>query len=1058
MVATLNQGTGSPEGVVTADQGSVYSDTSNGFFYMKQSAIGNTGWQRVNKLIDVKAFGAKGDGSTNDTTAIQNAMKVAVEDLGDVSNQLSSWVITGATSLNTNQLTLYWNLSNSGTTRTVSVYKNSAKSSGDKVAEGNRTGDGLITLNEQNSSGLTGSVMVTYSADDTDSGNKLMLGGTLYFPVGTYIVDSLTIDSNVALLFDDGAKLSINSSNTITINGEIKAELLQAIFSGAGAVSFGNKREISADWFNTNNDGVTDDSTAINNAINSLPKGGVVLLPSLKYLILTNPVTINSYVVLQGMMEQIVDSPYRSTTIDIKYGHNSASSIAILLIADSALRNVCINYPDQVAKTVSTPEVYGWAVGTDIAYINQDIRIENVMLYNPYQGINLVRFRGTLNNIHGQPLLTGIYASNLTDACRINNIHFWTYYTDGSGNLYNYVYNNATALDIRFTANTEFSNIFVFGYKYGAYFDKTIDGAAWAHFTNISFDQCKTPVHLETFNKLDFTNGKFTGFNADIPTMTTGTAVGGVATFSNIEFDSVNSVNVEIASNTGSFLFNNCDFQALHTPVICSGDADVKINNSLGFSNKLPLGNQHVVLDGIPNPKRDTDKALSNFNMATWSGSPAIPDNWTMSAGTGDNITELNSPDGIQLHLTPGGDGALATYRIDYTLPAEMIEENGLYVFQFDYEAKNTNNNTFRFFVTIEDSAGSNYYWGYFPNTETSALLPGEKVTMNLPIMFATTNNTLKLRIYWRAYGTVGGTIDLTNLSLYKQNTVNTTNAQIEHLARHILLDPENKGITRNIIGTDLITAQKGQLISQIYSIVNGENIKGLWLFDQTGATTTINDRGTLMHNATLSANASTLSPEVTGLARNINLSSSSYFEISDNADFTFIEPESFSVVALVNPNSMTGVHTVIAKASSVTGSTQLEWVLRTSSGKLQVYCYDDSANSNIGRIYNTSILSDVGSFHTYGFTKNTGATSANIKIYRDGVNVDDTNSNYGSYTAMENKSANVGNFVLDTSGNRSSIGSYKYSVLLICSGVLTATQMKQLDILLRTYAGKTLN
>lgn len=37
-------GTGSPEGVETANPGSTYLDASNGFFYVKQTGVGNTGW------------------------------------------------------------------------------------------------------------------------------------------------------------------------------------------------------------------------------------------------------------------------------------------------------------------------------------------------------------------------------------------------------------------------------------------------------------------------------------------------------------------------------------------------------------------------------------------------------------------------------------------------------------------------------------------------------------------------------------------------------------------------------------------------------------------------------------------------------------------------------------------------------------------------------------------------------------------------------------------------------------------------------------------------------
>jgi len=37
-------GVGSPEGVVTANPGTTYLDTSTGFFYAKMTGSGNTGW------------------------------------------------------------------------------------------------------------------------------------------------------------------------------------------------------------------------------------------------------------------------------------------------------------------------------------------------------------------------------------------------------------------------------------------------------------------------------------------------------------------------------------------------------------------------------------------------------------------------------------------------------------------------------------------------------------------------------------------------------------------------------------------------------------------------------------------------------------------------------------------------------------------------------------------------------------------------------------------------------------------------------------------------------
>ncbi|MFH1603276.1 MAG: hypothetical protein ABIH03_05160, partial [Pseudomonadota bacterium] len=98
---------------------------------------------------------------------------------GDASTQLSSWVITGTTLRNTAQGRLWWTLENSGTTRTVELYRHinldGTFPTEALVASGSRSGDGSITITEENSSGIAGSVTVAYTVDDTDSANVLYL-------------------------------------------------------------------------------------------------------------------------------------------------------------------------------------------------------------------------------------------------------------------------------------------------------------------------------------------------------------------------------------------------------------------------------------------------------------------------------------------------------------------------------------------------------------------------------------------------------------------------------------------------------------------------------------------------------------------------------------------------------------------------------------------------------------------------------------------------------------------------------------------------------------------
>ena len=107
---------------------------------------------------------------------------------GDAAGQLSvaTFSLWGLNTSNSNAGVLYWGLTNSGSTRTLSIYKDSAGSN--LVARGTRTGDGYINCTQQNGSGLGFSISVTYTTDDvTISANTI---NSLTLPSGSLVPDS----------------------------------------------------------------------------------------------------------------------------------------------------------------------------------------------------------------------------------------------------------------------------------------------------------------------------------------------------------------------------------------------------------------------------------------------------------------------------------------------------------------------------------------------------------------------------------------------------------------------------------------------------------------------------------------------------------------------------------------------------------------------------------------------------------------------------------------------------------------------------------------------------
>lgn len=128
------------------------------------------------------------------------------------------------------------------------------------------------------------------------------------------------------------------------------------------------------------------------------------------------------------------------------------------------------------------------------------------------------------------------------------------------------------------------------------------------------------------------------------------------------------------------------------------------------------------------------------------------------------------------------------------------------------------------------------------------------------------------------------------------------------------------------------------------------------------------------------------------------------YMNVTDVDNLSFgngTTDSPFSISAWVKMNDATRFR-IVGKYDS-----NLEYLFSTGgTDKIVFNCYDNSTSARIGRQYSTALTSFEGQWIHLVATYNGSSSSSGLKIYLNGSRVDDTDSNSGTYTAMENTTA----------------------------------------------------
>ena len=283
-------------------------------------------------------------------------------------------------------------------------------------------------------------------------------------------------------------------------------------------------------------DGVTDDTAAIQRALDQAAQaGGRVDLPPARYLV-KGSLRIPPGVTLQGVMESPVWSePLKGSIILATGGRDHEDGPALFEMGhSSAVRGLTVFYPEQQTTNIHP---YAWTFHLQ----GHDNTVENVTLINSYNGIRIgpegnVRHR--IRSVYGCVLRRGILVDACSDIGRIENVqfhcHWWSAPKVGGDwkPVHEFMWRNCEAFIFGRTDWEYVNNTFVFPVNIGYRFIKTKAGAANGQFSGIGADESQVCVKVEEIQPMGLliSNGQFVTMHGDvrIPVLVESTCRGSV--------------------------------------------------------------------------------------------------------------------------------------------------------------------------------------------------------------------------------------------------------------------------------------------------------------------------------------------------------------------------------------------------------------------------------------------------------------------------------------------------------------------------------------------------
>jgi len=265
--------------------------------------------------------------------------------------------------------------------------------------------------------------------------------------------------------------------------------LVLASLPGQGAATDPRQGALNVRDFGAKGDGKSDDTAALQAALDAAAQGGggLVFVPTGDYLV-KGSLSVPEHVVLEGVWRAPTarSQGHGSTLLAVAGAGQEGGTPFITLHTNSTLHGLTVFYPEQT--NTNPPQAYPWT----IRGAGDNCSIIDVLLVNPYQAVDFgtqPAGRHYIRGLYAQALRRGIFVDKCFDIGRISDVHLWPFWEiSGDAPARRFTLEQGEAFIFGRTDWEYVNNCFCIGYAVGFHFRAFGDGGGNVLFTQSGSD------------------------------------------------------------------------------------------------------------------------------------------------------------------------------------------------------------------------------------------------------------------------------------------------------------------------------------------------------------------------------------------------------------------------------------------------------------------------------------------------------------------------------------------------------------------------------------------